>query len=229
MTIKWVEVTNENLSYFEAVMKLYDQAFPIEVREHHSIFHRSLTYAKMINQNNFHFLVGLIGDDLVSFATAHYFAEINSGFIVYIVTNPQQQNNGVGTKTLAKIEDLLKADAIHAGNSSIRAIFLETETEEMAHTEEEKKECINRNRFFSRNHYENYEQITYLQPPLHEGMEDFNLNLFIKNLSSTKNSKEDIKKAIKTIYKEKYLLVNEIDKEILNKALKKMGIEDELL
>ncbi|TXC93446.1 GNAT family N-acetyltransferase [Metabacillus litoralis] len=226
MAIKWVEVNNENLSYVEPVMKLYDQAFPIEVREPHNIFLESVHIAKTRKNNNYHFLVGLIEEELVSFATAHYFAEINSGFVVYIVTNPKLQNVGVGSKTLAKMEELLNHDAIQTGNSTIRAIFLETETHEMAHTEEEKKACMKRNRFFSRNHYEKYEEISYLQPPLYEDEEAVPLNLFVKNIDKMILTKHGIKEAIKTIYEEKYFLVNKIDKNILNNCLKKMKIED---
>ncbi|MGM0878477.1 MAG: hypothetical protein ACQEWV_28215 [Bacillota bacterium] len=93
-----------------------------------------------------------------------YFADVNSGFIVYIVTNPLIQSNGLGSKTLVKLEGLLNKDAISAGNLSLRAIFLETETQDMVHTEEEKEDCIKRNRFFDRNDYEKYEEIIYRQP-----------------------------------------------------------------
>ncbi|MGM0878478.1 MAG: hypothetical protein ACQEWV_28220 [Bacillota bacterium] len=69
MTIKWVEITEENLFNLEMVIELYDQSFPIEVREPHNIFLRSLQYAKNRRPNNYHFLIGIEGDQLVSFAT----------------------------------------------------------------------------------------------------------------------------------------------------------------
>ncbi|WP_339147158.1 GNAT family N-acetyltransferase [Sutcliffiella sp. BMC8] len=228
MTIQWVEISEDNLINLENVMELYDQAFPIEVREPHSVFLQSLQYAKTRRPNNYHFLIGLEGDQLVSFATGHYFADVNSGFIVYIATNPLVRSNGLGTKTLAELEDLLFKDAISAGNSSLKAIFLETETEDIVHTEEEKQDCIKRDRFFARNNYKKYEEIKYLQPSLHNEVEDIPLNLFIKNLDMIKQSKEEIKKAIRAIYKEKYSFVNGIDKKVLNNCLKKMELEDNL-
>lgn len=148
MAIKWIEMTENHLFYFETAMKLYDQAFPIEVREPQEVFLRSLQLTKLNKPNHFHFLIGLEGDQLVSFATGHYFANVNTGFIVYIVTNPHVRSNGLGTKTLLKIEELLKKDAISVGNSSLGAIILETETQEMVHTQKEKEDCIKRNRFF---------------------------------------------------------------------------------
>ncbi|UGB33225.1 GNAT family N-acetyltransferase [Metabacillus sp. B2-18] len=225
MTIKWVEITEENLDHYESAMKLYDQSFPIEVREPHQTFFRSLQYTK--RPSNYHFLVGLEGNQLVSFATGHYFSEINGGFIVYIVTNPAIRNKGLGSKTLLKIEELLNKDAIEAGNSTIKAIFLETETPEMVHTEEEKQDCFKRYQFFSRNGYEKCDEILYLQPALHDEVGDIPLDLFIKNLDINKLSKDEIKKAITTIYKEKYQLVNGINESIINNCLKKMEIEDE--
>ncbi|MBU7592372.1 GNAT family N-acetyltransferase [Metabacillus halosaccharovorans] len=226
MAIKWVELTENHLFYFETAMKLYDQAFPIEVREPQEVFLRSLRLAKSKKLNNFHFLIGLECDQLVSFATGHYFANVNTGFIVYIVTNPHVRSNGLGTKTLLKIEELLNKDSISAGKSSLRGIILETETQEMVHTEKEKEDCIKRNRFFLRNNYEKYDEINYLQPALHDEVEEIPLNLFIKNLHKTKLSKEEVKEIIYAIYKEKYSLVNEIDKNVLNHCLKKMEIEN---
>ncbi|MCM3163210.1 GNAT family N-acetyltransferase [Metabacillus litoralis] len=225
MTINWVEITEESLEHYESAMKLYDQAFPIEVREPHQTFLRGLQYTK--RPNNYHFLVGLKGNQLASFATGHYFAKINAGFIVYIVTNPEIRNKGLGSKTLLKIEELLNKDALLAGNSTMKAIFLETETPEMVHTEKEKQDCLKRYQFFSRNGYEKCDEIPYLQPALHDEMGDIPLDLFIKNLDINKRSKDEIKNAIVTIYKEKYQLVNGIDKSIIDNCLKKMEIEDE--
>ncbi|PMC38668.1 hypothetical protein CJ195_09455 [Bacillus sp. UMB0899] len=221
--INWVEIKEGNVSYFEMAMELYDKAFPIEVREPHDIFLRGLQYA----QNYYHFLLGFEGDQLVSFATGHYFANINSGFIVYIATNLHARSSGIGSKTLMKIEDLLNNDAISAGNSSIKAIYLETETQELVHTEVEKQDYIKRNRFFSGNNYVKYNEINYLQPPLHDDVKDMPLNLLIKYPGNTNLSKEEIKLAVKTIYKEKYFEINEIDKMVLNQCLRKMGFEED--
>jgi GNAT superfamily N-acetyltransferase len=229
MTMKWDEITHDNLTHIEKVLKLYDQAFPIEVREPHNIFLKSLQYARNRMPNNFRFLIGFEGEQLVSFATGHYLADVNSGFIVYIVTNPLVRSKGLGSKTLSKLEELLNKDAISAGNTSLKAIILETETQDMVHTEEEKEDCIKRNRFFDRNDYKKYKKIVYLQPPLHDEGGEIPLNLFIKNLQKNENTKEEINEAIRAIYKEKYYLVNEIDKKILNNCLKKMKLGNAVL
>jgi hypothetical protein len=226
VTIRWDEIKYDNLNHLEKVLKIYDQAFPIEVREPHNIFLDSLQYARRRKPNNYRFLVGLEGEQLVSFATGHYLAEVNLGFIVFIVTNPLVRSKGLGAKTLLKFEELLNQDAVSAGNTSLRALILETEKQEMVHTEAEKENCINRNRFFKRNSYEQNEEIHYLQPPLHNGESNIPLNLMIKEFQKYKVTLEEISEIIRVIYQEKYFLVNGIDKKVLNNCLEKMGIEN---
>lgn len=223
MTIRWEEITYDNLTNIEKVFAIYDEAFPIEVREPQDIFYQSLDYAKTRLPNGFRFLVGYEGEQLVSFATGHYFAEANIGFIVYIATNPLIRSKGLGTKTLVKIEELLNEDAISAGNVSLRATILETEKQEIVHNEAEKEDCIKRNRFFERNGYKKIDEIQYIQPPLNNGDSNVPLNLFI---NKNDVSKEEIIKYIQIIYKEKYCFVNRIDKQVLKSCLEMMGIEN---
>ncbi|MFS0658683.1 GNAT family N-acetyltransferase [Niallia alba] len=223
MTIRWEEITYDNLTNIEKVFEIYDEAFPIEVREPQDIFYQSLDYAKTRLPNGFRFLVGYEGEKLVSFATGHYFAEANIGFIVYIATNPLIRSKGLGTKTLVKIEELLNEDAISAGNVSLRATILETEKQEIVHNKAEKEDCIKRNRFFERNGYKKIDEIQYIQPPLNNGDSNVPLNLFI---NKNDVSKEEIIKYIQIIYKEKYCFVNRIDKQVLKSCLEMMGIEN---
>ncbi|WML44454.1 GNAT family N-acetyltransferase [Neobacillus sp. PS3-40] len=220
MTIRWAEITVEHSIFLEKVFELYDKTFPFEVREPHDVFLKSLHYAKTQFPNHFRFLVGTEGDELASFATAHYLADINTGYIVYIATKPSLRGKGLGSKTLAKIEQLLSKDAIKAGNASLRAIVLETEKQELAATERERKECKKRTLFFERNGFHQSREVSYLQPPLHEGENPVPLNLFINK----KIVLDEIKLIIQSIYKEKYNLVNGIGKNVLANCLTAMGI-----
>ncbi|MDQ0973966.1 GNAT superfamily N-acetyltransferase [Neobacillus niacini] len=226
MNIRWDEITEDSLSHIDKVFKLYDLVFPIVVREPHTIFFNGLHYARHRKLNNFRFLIGFEGEELISFATGHYLEEVNSGFIVYIATNPHARSKGRGSKTLIKMEELITEDAIAAGNSSLNAIILETETEDPVHTKEEKDNCKKRNDFFKRNGFKKSEGISYLQPPLHTKDKAVQLNLFIKNVQK---NEQDIKKIIYAIYKEKYYLVNGIDKEVLNNCLIKMELGKKLI
>lgn len=225
MTIRWGEITDDYLINLENALKLYDQTFPIEVREPHEVFMQGLHYAKNSFPNNFRFLVGFEKDELVSFATAHYLAEVNSGFIVYLVTNPHVRSKGVGAKTLVKLEKLLNEDAVLAGNASLRTTILETETEEMAHSEAEKADCIKRKRFYERNGYKQYGEIAYVQPPLHDVGGSVPLNLFLKDFQKGEQTQEEIKGIIRAMYQEKYYEVNRIEKKFLNHCFIKMGMD----
>lgn len=224
MTIRWEEITYHNMNHLDKVLKIYDQAFPIEVREQHNTFISSLKYASEMKPNSFRFLVGLEGEEIVSFATGHYLAKVNTGFVVYIATNPSVQSRGIGAMTLSKLEELLNQDSIMAGNNSLRALFLETEKQEIVQTVAEKEDCSKRNRFFIKNGYKKFEEINYLQPPLHNGEGNVPLNLLIKESHKNSIKLKEIIETIIAIYKEKYYLINGIDKKILEDCLKEMGI-----
>ncbi|CAG9621550.1 GNAT family N-acetyltransferase [Sutcliffiella rhizosphaerae] len=225
MTIIWKEIKDENSLVLEEIFKFYDNAFPIEVREPHDIFYKSIQYGRQNNLNNFRCLVGFEGKTIVSFATGHYLANVNAGFIVYIVTNPHLKSRGLGSKTLKKMEELFIEDAKLAGNTTLSEIYLETEKEEMLHTEQEKADSLRRNAFFNRNGYLLCEDVTYYQPPLNGEDQIIPLNLFVRNISPSEQGMDSV---IKAIYQEKYLSVNQIDERLLNKCLVMMGIAGDL-
>lgn len=58
--------------------------------------------------------------------------------------------------TLLKLEELLNEDSCLAGNPFLNAVILETETQEMVHSKEEKQDCMKRNKFFERNNYNQF-------------------------------------------------------------------------
>jgi hypothetical protein len=216
MTLKWEEITIEHSISLENVFELYDKSFPYEVREPHDVLLKSIQFSK----NHFHFLIGFEGEKLVSFATGHYLADVNTGFIVYIATNSSVRNEGIGSKTLAQMEKQFKKDSFALGNKQLMSIVLETEKQELANTKSEREECLKRTRFFEKNGFFKTKDIFYLQPPLHEGENAVPLNLFTNN----KLAKNEMIKIIHSIYKEKYFKVNGIQKDILINCLKEMGV-----
>jgi hypothetical protein len=224
VTIRWEEITFDNPIRMMDLFKLYDQSFPIEERESHDKFFKGFEYAGTRMPNNFHCLVGSEGEHLVSFASGHYMSDVNSGFIVYIAVVPDRQNRGAGTSTLLKFEELLSRDAVTAGNSPLKAIILETVIQELVDTEEEKEECSRRNKFYEKNNYLLFDNVKYMQPPLHGGNSPLRLNLLIKNLLQKEITENDVRKFIQSMYKEKYYLINDIDKNILKHCLGNMGI-----
>ncbi|WP_242520430.1 GNAT family N-acetyltransferase [Halobacillus kuroshimensis] len=226
MEIDWVEISEVDTELFDKLMAFYEQAFPVEVREPEEIFKISMKHAEINDFNNYRFLVGMEGEQIISFATGHYFAEINTGFIVYIVTNPSIRNRGLGSKTLTKLEEMLNEDALNAGFSALDRIVLETETSDMVHTNEEKEACIKRNKFFERNKFTLTNVIDYKQPPLHNSDVSIPLNLYEKKYKGGETTKETLEEVIIVLFKEKYYDINKIDKSVLANCIREMGVEN---
>lgn len=225
MEHKWAEITDDYLFNLENVFALYDTAFPIDVREPHDVFMKGLKYAKNSCPNNFHFLVGLEGGQVVSFAIGHYLADVNSGYIVYIATHPLARGKGLGSQTLRKMEELLIQDAKAADHSILKSMILETEIEEQVHSKVEKEDCIKREHFYEKNNYKRHDDIHYLQPPLNGGEESIPLHIFTKNFQGNTLEREDVRRLIQAVYREKYYHVNGIDINILRHCLEEMGID----
>ncbi|MGM0803776.1 MAG: GNAT family N-acetyltransferase [Bacillota bacterium] len=225
MEIIWKEVTHSNQEKLQEALTLYEHSFPIEVREPKSVFLQSLNNAETHLPNQYHFLVGFQDEVLVSLVTAHYLADVNTGFIVYLVTNPKVRSKGLGAQSLQRIEEVLQQDSIAAGYKSLDAIVLETETPEMVHSEKEKDDCVKRTNFFMRNGFYKVEDFLYLQPPIHDDGVDVPLHLFIKTLTKQERSVSEVKRIVKAMYLEKYHHGNGIVKEVLNRSYNKMNLE----
>lgn len=224
MTMRWEEISFEQKDLLDDVFKLYDQSLPKEVREPHDILLKGLEVGISIFPNQFHLLIGLEGCNLVSFASFHYFAEVNAGFLVYVITAPNVRSKGIGSITLRKVEEILNKDAKLAGYDSLEALVLEVERQELAHTKEEKKDCLRRNRFYERNGFKAYTEIDYIQPPLNGEKDGVPLHLYRKDFQETHWTREEAIRIIHSMYQEKYASVNEIDSEVLHACLKKMDI-----
>ncbi|MCQ6267639.1 GNAT family N-acetyltransferase [Fictibacillus sp. WQ 8-8] len=147
MTIQWIQMRGQNSARMDKVLALYDRSFPLEVREPHDVFYSGFQYAQTAAPNQFCLLIGVEGDQLLSFAAGHFLAEVNTGFVVYIAADPNHRNRGMGSKTLAKMEDVFNEAAILAGKSKVSGIILETEKEEEAVTTMEEMECRKRMHF----------------------------------------------------------------------------------
>ncbi|MDP4162162.1 MAG: GNAT family N-acetyltransferase [Bacillota bacterium] len=226
MKIVWETIDLDKLPLLEEAIVLYDQIFSLDVKEPNLLFLRSLELAKHSFPNTYRFLAGYDeGKQLVSFATGHYLADVNAAFIVYLAAHPEVRNKGLGSKTLLKLETLLNEDANKAGNKSLSSVILETEKRELAHTEEEKENCVKRQRFYERNGYKPFGEISYLQPPLHPSGQALPMTLYVKCFDASHPAKENVQKIIRAMYREKYEFVNGIDRWVLEDGLKRMGME----
>ncbi|MDQ0418528.1 GNAT superfamily N-acetyltransferase [Croceifilum oryzae] len=225
MDITWKELTSEDQIFIQKAFEIYDQSFPDEVREPHDVFYRGLSSQTSSFPDSYTFLVGYQNEsEICSLATAHYFSNINMGFIVYLATNPHIRSHGIGSMTLKKIEEILMDGAKRAGYHSLKGIVLETEKEEFAHTELEKQTCARRNRFFEKNQFVNLVNVTYLQPPLKQGDPSVPLHLFLKQGKEMILGSE-IERLIEEIFQKKYQVMNQIPVKVLEECQKLMRVD----
>ncbi|MCP8968880.1 GNAT family N-acetyltransferase [Ectobacillus ponti] len=218
MLLEWKEIQLGDTDGLEQALQLYDEMFPLPVREPHEVFWNGLRYGAGQGQGSFRFLVACEGKQVNAFATGHYFQDMHAAFIVYIAVRPSVRHHGLGSQTLQRMEELLRGGAA----APLRAVILEAEKEELAHDEQERVDCMRRSCFFIRNGYRKYEGLEYVQPPLHAGEQPVPLQLFIKGPRQTS---PDVRSYVQAMYREKYAAVNGIQSEVLERCLRQMGLE----
>ena len=218
MVLEWKEITHLEDGLLKKAFSLYHTCFPKYVREEEEVFYESIRQIENNLPNRYHFLVGLLDDKVVCMATAHYMAETNCGYIVYIATDPEVRGKGLGKKTLLKMEELLSDDAKKAGRSSLLGISLETEREIDAKNEEEYEETINRLQFFQHLGFSPVKHHYYVQPPLYKDQIPVPLYLAFKPL--TDNQEIDFQQLTKAMYYEKYYKMNKIPLPVLKNCMR---------
>ncbi len=218
MGIEWKEITDLEDGLLRKALSLYHDCFPEYVREDECVFYESIKQRDNNAPNKFHFLVGIVNNKVICFSTAHYLAEVNCGYIVYIAADPKERGKGLGKQTLLKIEELLNKDALDAGQTFLKGIFLETEREIDAENEEEYKENVNRLQFFNRAGFTPIKDFPYVQPPLYSGQTPVPLYLAFKPLTCKENF--DYGQVVKAIYHEKYHKMNKISLSVLDDCMK---------
>ena len=214
MRIYWQEINAQNEKLWNQAITLYEKSFHIDLREPSSVFLRSLEIGLSTGPNAFHFLVGHDEQQkVIALSTAHYFANVNFGFIVYLVVDTSLQGHGIGSQLLVQTEELLQKDAVLR---PLRGIILESERVEDAETEQEKKECQRRNRFFAFNHFEVLNDVTYFQPPLHSPAKPVRLNLWVKLRERTPRlNARGVEEIVDQMYTEKYSRMNQLNPALL--------------
>ena len=219
MALEWKEITTLEDEMLKEALSLYHICFPEYVREDEDVFYESIRHRKKNLPNHYHFLVGLLNNKVVCMATAHYLADVNSGYIVYIAADPKERGKGLGKQTLLKIEELLNDDAIKAGHLSLMGIFLETEREIDAENEEEYRENVNRLQFFHHLGFSPVKDYHYVQPPLYNGQTPVPLYLALKPLNG-REEEFDFGQVVKAMYYEKYYKMNKISLSVLEDCMR---------
>ena len=221
--IEWQEIREPGGALWNAAIALYEQTFPPEVREPAAVFVRS-----MRDVAGFHFLVGVDEQgQLAAMATAHDLADVNVGFVVYLVVAPQGRSRGLGAELLAQVEAALREDARVTRGAELRGVVLESEREELVHTEEERLDCQRRERFFARQGYERLDGVDYVQPPLTPESELMvPLHLWAKRFPNQPEwTAEEIRDVVRSMYRNKYGRANGTSDVVLSACERRISIE----
>jgi GNAT superfamily N-acetyltransferase len=225
MEIQWHELTDTRSRWVDQCLALYEQTFPDEVREPDEVLLRGVSVNTELSPNAFHFLIALNEQqEVVGFSTAHYLADVQFGFVVYLLVNPAIRSRGLGGHLLAHMQNLLKGDAARFG-TSLRGVILETEKEADAHTEVERAECRRRNRFFNRQGYGRVESVFYVQPPLRETTSEVSLHLYVHLQADQRPlTGEELRRVVHAMYEQKYSKINHVDSRTLRTCEKQLRV-----
>lgn len=227
LTLRWHDVTVIDSQLLMQAIDLYERFFRLELREPREVLTLGIVKNDALQPNAFHFLVGVEREEhdksnaprVVALSTAHYLADVNIGFIVYLLVEPACQNTGLGSQLLSEMERLITLDAKAAHASPLRGMILETERAEDAHTDDERIDCERRARFFNRNGYHVLPGVFYLQPPLQKTTAAVPLHLFAKGCSgSPAFSGDEVRRIVHAMYRDKYRRINGIDMSVLNEC-----------
>ncbi|ARJ50954.1 hypothetical protein [Staphylococcus lutrae] len=208
--------------YLPALAFYMDKLDPL-VTEDESVFEQSLKTEK--TQYDFVFIVGIENDEIVTFATAHYEATTNVGFIVYLLAQPDEQCESRLKSMLEQIEKEINKISNQRHGRDVNFFMFESTLESPDVDTETAHKIAFRRRFLVQNGYERQNDITYLQPSLDRNGKPVPLDLYIKaNIPLTKDIYGT---SIKSAYILKYVFANRIPRRIIYPLLVKMNLRKE--
>ncbi|EII6305152.1 hypothetical protein LG932_000627 [Staphylococcus pseudintermedius] len=208
--------------YVPALAFYMDKLDPL-VTEDESVFEQSLKTEK--TQYDFVFLVGIENDEVVSFATAHYEATTNVGFLVYLVSEHGDNCEQYLKATLEQIEKDVNQISNQLHGRDVNFFMFESTFESPDVDTETADKIAFRRRFLAQHGYEKQSDITYLQPSLNRNGKPVPMELYIKaNIPLTKDIYGT---SIKSAYIIKYVFANRIPRHVIYPLLVKMDLRKE--
>lgn len=196
---------SETDHYFNQCMALYSDTFNYEVREPIEVFDASFNL-KRKDEQRYHFIVALEGEDLVGFIAFHLEVTYRIGYIVYLVVNPKYRGKQVARQLMSEAEEVMVKYCEHNG-TTLEHIMLECEKDENGFSPLDT--------FYKKFGYER-SQFNYHQPGLHNDA-PVPMNLYIKS-----ENPSNIKAAIEHIYRIKYVYCNHIDTQIVDALIEQL-------
>ncbi|MGI6787847.1 MAG: GNAT family N-acetyltransferase [Acholeplasmataceae bacterium] len=122
--------TKELLSRF--YISVYLPNFP-DINERESldslIYYLEKQESGLNGKNNYHIIIGTIGDEIVGGIIGDYFEEINSGVIEFVVVNEKYRMKNNGKKLVNEMIRIFNEDANRNGHKEINYVFIEAENQ----------------------------------------------------------------------------------------------------
>ncbi|REH85172.1 hypothetical protein [Staphylococcus felis] len=222
--MEFVQIKSTQDRWYAPAMAFYKDKLDPLVTEDEAVFVQSLKTEK--TQNDYVFLVGIHDQKVVSFATAHYEATTNAGFIIYLIAEKGPQCKTFLKSTLDAIETGVNALANQLHGRDVNFFMFESTFESPNVDNDTADDIAFRRRFLMQNDFDKQTDINYLQPSLNRNGKPVPLELYIKtNIPLTKDIYGT---SIKSCYILKYVFANRLPRKIIYPLLIKMGLSKEV-
>src|SRR6266446_5953364 len=128
------EIREAGAPWFRQVFDLYEQEFQQGERETLESIGQWLRRKNggQLQPNDFHLLAAVDSEaeTLAGFASFHYLAEIQSGFLGYLAVCPHRRNQGIGSFLFGEVKRVIAANAARVGPGPPLGIFMELRKED---------------------------------------------------------------------------------------------------
>ncbi|MCS4485772.1 hypothetical protein [Staphylococcus americanisciuri] len=217
--MEFIQIKSIKDQWYEPALEFYIGKLDDLVTEDESVFAQSLKTEK--TQNDYVFLVGIEDERVVSFATAHYEATTNAGFIIYLLA----EHESYLSETLNQTEACINALANQLHGRDVNFFMFESTFEAPEVDAQTADDIAFRRRFLTHHGFEKQTQIPYIQPSLDRNGKPVPLDLYIKaNIPLTKDIYGT---SVKSCYILKYVFANRLPRRVIYALLVKMDLRKE--
>ncbi|KIX90878.1 hypothetical protein TP70_05215 [Staphylococcus microti] len=218
--MKFIQIKSTQDPWYEPALDFYTGKLDALVTEDESVFVQSLKTEK--TQNDYVFLVGIEEERVVSFATAHYEATTNAGFIIYLLAEHGDNHETYLEETLKQTEAQINVLSNQLHGKDVNFFMFESTFESPDVDSKTADDIAFRRRFLTQHGFEKQTKIPYIQPSLDRNGKPVPLDLYIKaNIPLTKDIYGT---SIKSCYILKYVFANRLPRKIIYPLLVKMDL-----
>ncbi|AJC97060.1 hypothetical protein NQ016_09375 [Staphylococcus hyicus] len=222
--MKFVQIKSTQDQWYEPALDFYMDKLDPLVTEDESVFVQSLKTEK--THHDYVFLVGIEDARVVSFATAHYEATTNTGFIVYLIAEPGEHRETYLAETLEEVEKGINRLSNQLHGRDVNFFMFESTLENPEADAKTTEDIAFRRQFLTSHGFEKQTQIPYIQPSLDRKGKPVPLDLYIKaNIPLTKDIYGT---SVKSCYILKYVFANRIPRRVIYPLLIKMNLSKDM-